>query len=106
MDENSFSFLGETGLFSDKENRIMYVDEVATSPDYRNRGIATLLETVLLSEARKAGFSWAVLRTDERNKAAVNVYEKLGFKQINGREGSIKDPEFSNRIYMARQLWK
>lgn len=103
MNREKFGFLSESEVLS-KGGEIMYVDEVATSPDCRNMGIATMLETVLLSEARNSGFSYAVLRTDEKNKSAISVYEKLGFRKMKASNGELKDPEFTSRIYMAKPL--
>ncbi len=103
MDRDKFDFLEESDIFSEGD-RVMYVDEVATAPSSRNSGIATILESVLLSEARTAGMGYAVLRTDEKNKPAIAVYEKLGFRRMEENGKELTDPEFPSRIYMAKQL--
>jgi RimJ/RimL family protein N-acetyltransferase len=39
-----------------------------------------------------------ILRTDERNKASMALYQKLAFIPL-----GVKDPEYPERIYLSRR---
>lgn len=55
------------------------IGRVATLGDYRGRGIATKLVTLLMEYARREGFCEAVL---DSQLAAMLLYEKLGFEPV------------------------
>jgi ribosomal protein S18 acetylase RimI-like enzyme len=104
LQKEDFPFLGSFSWIIDCSQGI-YVDEVATAPSARGRGVATALERRLFEEAEKSGFKSVVLRTDERNSAAMNLYKKLGFKPLEEKTGRVYDPKFSSRIYLAKVLY-
>ncbi|MCK5198965.1 MAG: GNAT family N-acetyltransferase, partial [Spirochaetales bacterium] len=54
---------------------------VYTKPEYRNRGISTLLMQMLLNGIHKSGKK-AVLYVKKGNKPALALYRKLGFRII------------------------
>lgn len=58
----------------------MWIDLLAVSPDYRNKGIATELveKAVQLSKTLGLDFMSALVRND--NHASLNTIEKFGFK--------------------------
>ncbi len=107
--EKDMNFLKEAQNI-DSSKRIIYVDEVATSAKSRGKGVATELEKKLFSTAENAGFEYVILRTDERNTAAMNLYMKLGFERLtcgvsktNGNRYAY-DPEFNSRVYLVKRL--
>ncbi len=94
----------------DSSKEAVYVDEVATAAKSRRNGVATKLENELFYRAQNAGFEYVVLRTDERNKAARNMYMKLGFEQVlyrkseNDETENVYDPKFNSRVYLVKKL--
>jgi uncharacterized protein len=52
---------------------------VYTKPEYRNRGISTLLMKILLNEIQTSGKK-TVLYVKNENKPALALYKKLGFR--------------------------
>ena len=107
--EKNMNFLKEAQNI-DSSKKIIYVDEVATSAKSRGKGVATELEKKLFFRAENAGFEYVILRTDERNTAAMNLYRKLGFERLtygvsktNGNKYAY-DPEFNSRIYLVKKL--
>jgi ribosomal protein S18 acetylase RimI-like enzyme len=68
-----------TTIISDR-GRFGYISSVMVHPDYRRRGIATLLMTDALNYIRRRKKARAVLHVDSTNPSAKSVYVKLGFK--------------------------
>ena len=107
--EKDMNFLKEAQNL-DRSKKIIYVDEVATAAKSRGKGVATSLERNLFSGAENAGFEYVILRTDETNTAAMNLYRKLGFERLlygvskNNEAKYIYDPEFNSRVYLVKKL--
>ncbi|MCW1295311.1 MAG: GNAT family N-acetyltransferase [Candidatus Parvarchaeota archaeon] len=107
--EKDMSFLKKAQNI-DCSKKIIYVDEVATAANSRGKGVATELEKKLFSRAENAGFEYVILRTDERNTAAMNLYRKLGFEKLRYGVSETNtnryayDPEFNSRIYLVKKL--
>ena len=57
----------------------VYIETVATFPEYRGQGIATQLMTYLLEMYSEKKWS---LNCDYDNEKALGLYEKLGFKTV------------------------
>jgi ribosomal protein S18 acetylase RimI-like enzyme len=91
-----FPFL--VGMF---DGRMSYVAELAVDPRARRRGVGALLGNGYVEEMRCQGASVVVLRTDERNPAAMGLYKRLGFSEID-----VRDPRYKNRIYLSKSLRK
>jgi ribosomal-protein-alanine N-acetyltransferase len=89
-----FPFLAE--MF---DGRTSYIAELAVDPQARRRGIGVLLGNRYVETARRRGVFNVVLRTDERNPAAMGLYKGLGFSEIGTR-----DPKYKNRIYLVKSL--
>jgi ribosomal protein S18 acetylase RimI-like enzyme len=58
------------------------ISHVAVSPEYRRRGIATLLLAQAENEAREQGFTKLVLEVEIGNSSAFKAYEKFGFSTV------------------------
>jgi ribosomal protein S18 acetylase RimI-like enzyme len=56
------------------------LENVATLPEYRRRGLAYTLVERTLEAAREGGYERAQLACHMGNAAAFHMYEKLGFK--------------------------
>jgi len=97
-----FPFL--TGKVSPESN---YMDEIAVRGDSRLRGIGTIIGETYISKVRQQGLKEIVLRTDERNTSSMKLFNKLGLSSISDLDssrGKVYDPEFTNRIYLRREL--
>ena len=71
-----------------------YLDNVATFPLARGRGLATALVLRAIAEARAAGAQHVCLFADPDDMAVVKMYERIGFQEV-GRlaatRGSVED---------------
>jgi len=61
-----------------KTGRIAYISNMFTEPEYRNRGIATKILSMLEDEARKRGIKTAKLGATAMGKS---VYEHAGYRE-------------------------
>lgn len=68
-----------------------HVLSLAVHPDYRRRGVATALMKELLERFKSEGARAARLEVQVSNKAAINLYRKLGFKTISVARGYYPD---------------
>ncbi|WP_288129999.1 GNAT family N-acetyltransferase [Microbulbifer sp.] len=57
-------------------------------PEKRNGGIGTSLIKELLVHAKSEGFAAVILSVSSKNKAALNLYAKNGFKEFKESGGS------------------
>jgi ribosomal protein S18 acetylase RimI-like enzyme len=57
-----------------------YIDALATSQDYRRRGVAAALLEHAEKLARDGGFAWLALDTTASNSGARALYERYGFE--------------------------
>jgi len=55
---------------------------IAVKSGYRRLGIGAKLIEVLLEEAKKQGLKVIVLDVYEKNLPALNLYRKMGFKEV------------------------
>jgi [ribosomal protein S18]-alanine N-acetyltransferase len=74
----------------------MVVDEAhistfAVRPDWRRRGVGTILLAALLRQAGGAGAVCAMLEVRAGNLAAQGLYRKFGFQPVGRRKGYYKD---------------
>ena len=76
---------------------------VAVDPSYRKRGIAKLLLTRIMEEASKNMAVYAfTLEVRISNKAAISLYEKLGFVNEGIRPGFYTSPKEDAVIFWKR----
>jgi ribosomal protein S18 acetylase RimI-like enzyme len=70
-----------TGTYGHDEEKgaIVWVREVAVSPQHQNRGIGRRLVSLALQYGKRCGASKAFLAVDEENTGAIHLYESLGF---------------------------
>jgi ribosomal-protein-alanine N-acetyltransferase len=66
---------------------------LATHPLLRRQGIARVLMDALLEEARARGVRNVSLEVRVSNRAAIRLYESLGFQPVGLRKGYYRDGE-------------
>ncbi len=68
-----------------------YLDNVATFPEARGRGIASAIVARAIELARGSGAEHVSLFADPDALPVVRMYERLGFREV-GRLASTKGP--------------
>ncbi|HZC14562.1 MAG TPA: GNAT family N-acetyltransferase [Thermoleophilaceae bacterium] len=61
--------------------RALYVDSLATAPDFRRRGVARALLERITDEARERGCTHVALETELENSTARALYRSAGFRE-------------------------
>lgn len=75
---------------------------IVTKTENRKLGIATLMLTELLNIAKKSKLRLINLEVNEKNLAALHLYEKFGFKQVGLRKKYYNNTD--NAILMTLDL--
>jgi ribosomal protein S18 acetylase RimI-like enzyme len=70
----------------------LYVDALATHPDFRRRGVATALLRAAERRAQGAGLAAVALDTAESNATAQALYEGFGMERSGASRGVGKIP--------------
>ena len=70
----------------------LYVDALATDPDFRRQGVATALLEAAERRAQGAGLRALALDTAETNSAAQALYESFGMERSGSSQGVGKIP--------------
>lgn len=71
----------------------LQIQNLATSPRYRRRGIAQALLTYVIERSQQLGLQSAWLEVRESNQAAINLYVVCGFELQGRRKGYYQDGE-------------
>ncbi|MBR6654688.1 MAG: ribosomal protein S18-alanine N-acetyltransferase [Oscillospiraceae bacterium] len=69
-----------------------YINNVAVRPEYRRRGIAAALISLLTEQAQAIGLAFMTLEVRESNAPAIALYEKLGFTTVGRRKNYYEKP--------------
>ena len=77
------------------------IDKVMVAPGYRSRGIAGALLDELMEQGKKHGITAYTLEVRVGNKAAIHLYEKMGFVSRGIRPGYYDKPREDALI-----MWK
>ncbi|NMA49407.1 MAG: GNAT family N-acetyltransferase [Tissierellia bacterium] len=67
------------GYNNNMDNKAGYISILALLEEYRGKGLATKLVETFLESSEKKEMEKVVLFTHSTNKAAINLYKKLGF---------------------------
>jgi GNAT superfamily N-acetyltransferase len=89
------------GCFKQYDKETVEIKRMFVKTEHRGMGIATRLLIELESWAIERGFSRAVLETGEKQKEAIRLYKKHGYRQIENY-GQYVDFELS--ICFAKNL--
>jgi len=97
---------GRLNIFSEG---IGEVHTIWTSPEHRGKGYATRLMKRLEDTAKEFGLTCIRLDTAKFNFPAINLYKKIGYKEISRyREGAIDDTNlkkyYEEKVYMEKLL--
>lgn len=68
-------------LYLRGREQVLYVETLATRPDWRQKGIATRLLDFAEQQARTLKREWMALSVTLRNGAAISLYEGQGFER-------------------------
>ncbi len=79
----------------------LHINNLAVSPPYRRRGIATALLNHVLQEGVRLGARRTTLEVRRSNEVARHLYEHLGFSTSGVRRGY-----YTNPIEDALVLWR
>ncbi len=79
------------------------IENIAVLPGYRRRGIATALLAEIEREAKDRGLCTLSLEAASKNKAAVLLYEKVGFKSVGVRKGFYRR-ENDDALIMVKEI--
>ena len=69
----------------------IHITNLAVHPEWRRQGIARVLLTATLEDARRRGLTLALLEVRPNNAEAVGLYEGLGFQIVGRRKGYYFD---------------
>lgn len=70
------------GAFKPYTDTTVEIKRMFVRPDYRGKRIGSLILSELESWSRDLGFTETILETGHRQKAAVRLYQKSGYKVI------------------------
>ena len=78
------SVLGEHPVYYDKKYKVMYLSDVATLEEYRNRGIGTQMFQKFLEYSIEHDYDYVYLRTNFHLEESMSagIAKKCGFRQI------------------------
>jgi len=68
--------------FANREMRPLFVEELATHPDYQGRGVGSFMLEQLQHLARVRGCTHLVLEVAENNRTALSFYRKRSFYKL------------------------
>lgn len=70
--------------------------------DIRGKGYGKLLINKCLAAAKNLGYKKCYLESDPRMKGAISIYEKVGFRHLDGAMGSTG--HYSCGVWMIKEL--
>jgi len=73
------------------ENTACHILSIAVIPEYRRKGIGSMLLNYLIKIAKEKGLNSIILEVKENNMPAINLYKKFNFKQIGYRKNYYLD---------------
>ena len=82
-------FLGEIAYVLDMNdsdytvpNQRIYLSRLIVKPEYRNKGIGSILVDFMIDEIRKMGYKEISIGVDKDNTAALHLYRNKGFTNV------------------------
>ncbi len=90
-------FAGYAGMTAVLDERS--ICNIATVPEFRGKGVGLAIVNALLENARQTGASVVMLEVRESNKAAISLYEKVGFTLVGKRRKFYDAPMEDALLY-------
>ena len=87
-------------LYEDVDGGDCYIAEFAVASEHRRKGIAGTLISSIKEYAVSEGFERLTLFVSDKNKNAIRLYEKLGFKT------EYVKKSFFERLYFNEPRWR
>ena len=87
--DNNGNLLGYCGCWQILEEA--HITTITVSPEHRRKHIGEALLKILIDECYKNLVKFITLEVRISNKAAINLYEKYGFKSLGTRKGYYQD---------------
>jgi ribosomal-protein-alanine N-acetyltransferase len=81
----------------------MEIATIGVSPEFRRKGIGRMMMNWILKEAKINGCSNVILSVRESNHAAIGLYRKFGFVDLDRRKKYYRVPE-EDAIVMVKSL--
>lgn len=81
----------------------MEIATIAVAPHFRRKGIGSSMMKRILQEAERRGCSSVILSVRVSNKAAVGLYRKFGFTELERRKRYYRSPE-EDAIVMIKPI--
>lgn len=63
------------------ERGYMLLQNVVVDPEFRGRGFGKMVCQALIAKAKENGAHYSYLQVVQSNKAAINMYSKLGYEK-------------------------
>lgn len=82
----------------------LHINTLAVSPSVRRQGAATALLGAVMAEAARDGARRATLEVRESNRAALQLYARLGFRISGRRPGYYTNPS-EDALILWREEW-
>jgi ribosomal-protein-alanine N-acetyltransferase len=82
----------------------LHINSLAVDPERRRQGLASALLRVVCREACEAGATKATLEVRRSNRAAIGLYEHLGFAVEGVRLGYYEQPKEDALVLWCRTL--
>ncbi|HEY7796946.1 MAG TPA: ribosomal protein S18-alanine N-acetyltransferase, partial [Microbacteriaceae bacterium] len=97
--------VGYAGLSSPAGSFQADINTIAVAEGFRRRGVATELMTQLIELATRSGAEEMFLDVRADNPAAIELYKKFGFEQIDIRKGYYK-PEGVDALVFRKEIYQ
>jgi ribosomal protein S18 acetylase RimI-like enzyme len=92
---------GTAALLAEDGGKVYEIAKMAVTPEYRGKGIGETLLKHLLDYAKQHKAVRLYLISNTTLKPAIKLYEKLGFKQILGKENDYTRGDYMAELFLT-----
>lgn len=82
--------IGYCGVFITSKEA--YINNIAVLQEFRKKGVASKILSEIINIAKEKCCEFITLEVRESNTSAINLYKKLGFKQMGMRKKYYREP--------------
>jgi len=79
------------------------ITNIAVHPDYRKKGLASLMLDNIIKYCTNCTLSFITLEVRQSNQSAINLYKKYGFNEVGLRKNYYAD-NHENAILMTKYI--